>query len=102
MMKWTVRDPVDPRRVASYDPKLRVLMNQEGYLFADKNTRKKFLADPLRYSGPLTDPVSQNRFQPTRFSPHTKYGERIFYFESNLTRRQFAVSPKQYAVRREL
>jgi len=101
MMKWTVPDPVDPRRVASYDPKLRVFYNQEAYFFAGQDTKKRFLADPLRYTGPLTDPVSQKRFQPTRFSPKTKYRDRVYYFESSLTQRQFAVSPKQYAARRE-
>jgi YHS domain-containing protein len=94
-------DPVDPRRVASYDPKLRVFLNQEAYFFAGDDTRKRFLADPLRYSGPLTDPVSQKRFKPDRYSPKAKYKDHTFYFESSLTARQFAVSPKDYAGRRE-
>jgi YHS domain-containing protein len=100
-MKITVMDPVDPRRVASYDPKLRILLNQEAYFFAGEDTKKKFEADPLRYSGPLTDPISQKRFKPTRYSPKTRYQDRTFYFESTLTQRQFAVSPKAYANRRD-
>jgi len=101
MMKITVMDPVDPRRVASYDPKLRVFLNQEAYFFAGMDTEKRFLSDPLRYSGPLTDPVSQKRFKPTRYSPKTHYKDHTFYFESSLTERQFAVSPQNYANRRE-
>ena len=100
-LKITVPDPVDPRRVASYDPKLRVFLNQETYFFAGQDTKKRFLANPLQYSGALTDPVSQKPFTATRFSPHRKFGNRIFYFESNLTERQFAVTPKAYAMRRE-
>jgi YHS domain-containing protein len=94
-------DPVDPKRVASYDPKLRVFLNQEAYFFAGDDTRKRFLADPLRYSGPLTDPVSQKRFKANRYSPKARYKDHTFYFESTLTARQFAVSPKDYAIRRE-
>jgi len=100
-LKITVTDPVDPRRVASYDPKLRVFLNQEAYFFAGPDTRKRFLADPLHYAGSLTDPVSQKPFKPTRYSPKTQYKDRTFYFESALTQRQFAVSPKDYAGRRE-
>jgi YHS domain-containing protein len=94
-------DPVYPARLASYDPKLRVFLNQEGYLFLDKDAMKRFRSDPLRYSGPLTDPVSQKRFQPTSRSPKAKFGNRTYYFESTLTQRQFALSPKDYAARRE-
>ncbi len=101
MMKITVADPVDPRRTASYDPKLRVFLNQEAYFFAGIDTKKRFLADPLRYSGLLTDPISQTRFKATPFSPKTTYKDHTFYFESKLTQRQFAVSPTDYALRRE-
>jgi len=94
-------DPVAPNRVASYDPKLRVFLNQEAYFFAGNDTKRRFLADPLRYSGPLTDPVSQKRFTASPFSPKAKYRDRTFYFESKLTQRQFAVSPKVYVARRE-
>ena len=96
-----LRDPLAPSRVASYDPSLRVLLNQEAYFFAGKETMKRFQSAPLRYSGPLTDPVSQNRFQPTSRSPKIKYKNRTFYFESTLTQRQFAVSPDSYTLRRE-
>jgi len=97
----TLRDPVDPTKVASYDPKLRVFLNQEAYFFAGKQSMKRFAADPLRYSGPLTDPISQKRFKATSRSPKTRFKDRTYYFESTLTQRQFAVSPKDYAMRRE-
>jgi YHS domain-containing protein len=101
MMKISVPDPVDPRRVASYDPKLRIFLNQEAYFFAGPDTKKRFESDPLRYAGPLTDPVSQKAFTATHFSPHMKFKDRTYYFESQLTERQFAVSPKNYSTRRE-
>ncbi|TMQ49532.1 MAG: hypothetical protein E6K71_04685 [Candidatus Eisenbacteria bacterium] len=97
----SLRDPIYPARVASYDPKMRVFVNQEAYFFSGNDTKKRFLADPVRYSGPLTDPVSQKRFQPTPRSPHAKYEDRIYYFESDVTQRQFAASPKGFARRRE-
>jgi len=101
MMNIKVMDPVDPRRVASYDPKLRVFLNQEAYFFAGNDTKRRFLANPLRYSGPLTDPVSQKRFKADRYSPKATFKDHTFYFESTLTQRQFAVSPKDYAFRRD-
>ena len=101
-MHIQLRDPVDPRRIASYDPKFRVFLNQEAYFFAGSDTKSKFLSNPLRYSGPLTDPVSQKRFTASGFSPKTKYKDHVYYFESTLTQRQFAVSPKDYAMRREI
>ena len=97
----TLRDPIYPARLASFDPGLRIFVNQETYFFSGNDTKRRFLSDPIRYSGPLTDPVSQKRFQPTTHSPHAKYQDRLFYFESTLTQRQFAVSPKDYARRRE-
>ncbi len=97
----TLRDPVIPARTASYDPKLRVFLNQEAYFFSGNDAKNRFLADPIRYSGPLTDPVSQKRFQPSSRSPRTKYKDRTYYFESTLTQRQFAVTPSAYSVRRE-
>src|SRR5438105_5006938 len=73
MLRISVPDPVDPRRVASYDPKLRVFLNQEAFFFSGQDTKKRFQADPLRYAGTLTDPVSQKPFTATRFSPHMQY-----------------------------
>jgi YHS domain-containing protein len=97
----TVRDPVYPARMASYEPRLRVFLNQEIYYFSGKDAMRRFESDPIRFSGPLTDPISQKRFQPTPRSPKAKYQGRTYYFESNLTQRQFAVAPKDYAKRRE-
>jgi len=97
----SLRDPVYPAYVASYDPKLRVFVNQETYFFSSNDTKKRFLSDPVRYSGPLTDPVTQKRFRPTPRSPRAKYQDRLFYFESPVTQRQFAAAPKDFARRRE-
>lgn len=97
----TLRDPIYPARVASYDSRLRVFLNQEAYFFSDKDSKKRFLADPTRYSGPLTDPVTQKRFQPTPRSPRVDYRGRTFFFESDLTKRQFQTAPTTYCVRRE-
>jgi YHS domain-containing protein len=100
-MEVTLRDPVYPGRVASYDAGLRVFMNQEAYFFSNKESKKRFLADPTRYSGPLTDPVTQKRFQPTTRSPRVDFRGRTYFFESDLTKRQFQTAPTTYYVRRE-
>ncbi|TMQ60099.1 MAG: hypothetical protein E6K76_02990 [Candidatus Eisenbacteria bacterium] len=97
----TLRDPVYPGRVASYDPSLRVFLNQEIYFFSGKEAMKHFLSDPTRYSGPLTDPVSQARFQPAPRSPRVHFQDHTFYFESEATKRQFQATPTVYNVRRE-
>jgi YHS domain-containing protein len=71
------------------------------YYFSGAATKSRFLADPMRYSGPLTDPVTQERFQPTGRSPKTDYHGRTYYFSSAATRGQFAAAPDSFSVRRE-
>ena len=72
-------------------------MNQEAYFFSGNDSKKRFLTDPVRYSGPLTDPVTQKRFRPTPRSPHTNYQDRLYYFESPTTQRQFAAARSEGA-----
>ena len=100
-LRVKLRDPVYPARRAIYEPHLRVMLNQEAYFFSGKVALKRFQSDPTRYSGPLTDPVTQTRFQPTSRSPRLDFQGRTYFFESETTKRQFETAPATYSVRRE-
>jgi len=97
----TLRDPIYPAQTASYDSRLRVFLNQEAYYFSSMESKKRFLSDPTRYSGSVTDPLTQKRFQPTPRSPRADFRGRTYFFESDLTKRQFLTAPTTYYVRRE-
>ena len=65
----------------------------EVYFFSGRAAMRKFQADPIRYCGKLTDPVTLARFRPTLESPSTTYWNRTVYFESDSTRAVFEASP---------
>jgi len=64
----------------------------EIFFFSSRAAMRKFQADPIRYCGKLTDPVTQKRFRPTVKSPSTTHWNRTFYFESDSTRALFMAS----------
>jgi len=97
----TLPDPVEPSRTARYTPALGVFLNQEAYYFSSAGTKRRFLANPLRYAGLLTDPVTQVRFRPGARSPRAAYQGRTYYFASVDTRREFFAAPDSFSVRRE-
>ena len=93
----TFLSALDPGRPAVLDAAHRARVNFENYFFADAAERKKFLADPVRYCGRLTDPVTQSRFQPTTSSLHARRASVTYYFESRETRARFSKRPAYYA-----
>lgn len=93
--------PVYTKRTAILDSDLRVKMNQEIYFFSSREAMRKFKADPLRYSGRLTDPVTQARFKPTTGSPKIAHRGKLFYFEADSTLAAFQTSPDSLSLRRE-
>lgn len=99
-MNIKVPCPVDPKRTAIIDSDLRVRLNMEMFFFSSRVAMRRFLADPIRYCGKLTDPVTQERFRPTATSPRTTYRDRTFYFEADSTRASFMASPDSLSVRR--
>jgi YHS domain-containing protein len=100
-MGLDVRCVVHPERKASYDASCREYVNHDVYLLADEAARKEFDADPLRYCGDLTDPVTKKRFHPTRSSPRRRYHKRLYVFSTPVTAAKFRADPKQYAVRND-
>ena len=91
---------VEPQQHALLDAKLRAFVNHEVYFFSNQRARRRFLKDPPRYCGLLTDPVSRRRFKPAPGSPHLEYQERWFYFSSDSTRTAFQAAPDSFALRR--
>jgi len=95
-----VADPIEPRRQASVDSSLRVFVGHDIFYFADAASRARFVKDPLRYCRRLTDPVTQERFRPTRRSRPLEQGGRAYWFASDSTYRVFMAMPDSFAVRK--
>ena len=64
-----LRGYLDPTRPARLDDAHLVRLNYEAFFFADAAGRERFLSDPTRYCGQLTDPVTKERFVPSSESP---------------------------------
>ena len=92
-------DPTQRGKKAVLDSTTRAYVGQDIYFFADARSMEKFKKSPLKYSGPLTDPVSGLRFLPTERSPKADYNGRSFYFRSDSTRLVFNKAPMVYASR---
>ena len=82
------------------DSSMRAQVNFEIYFFANVSEKKRFLADPSRYCGKVTDPITYARFRPTATSPKTMYGNRLYYFASDSTRTVFLADPVTHKDRR--
>jgi len=87
---------VDSTRPAIIDVAHRALVNYEAYFVADDAALKAFVAEPYRYAGKVTDPVSRARFVPTSRSPTRSQAGRLFYFESSETATTFDTDPMRY------
>ncbi len=88
---------VDPTRIARIDGASAILMNWEVFFFCDEEARGRFVRDPLRWCGALTDPVTLQRFVPEDASPRLRHTERVYYFASVDSREAFASDPARYA-----
>lgn len=91
---------MDPAREAQLDPKLRSYVNYEVYFFCDAAAKAKFDADPTRYCGLLTDPVTKRRFRPGPGALRSDYMERPYFFLSDSTATAFTATPDSFAVRK--
>jgi len=91
---------VDPQRETPIDAAHRIQVNQEFYYVADDAAKARFLDEPHRYTGQVTDPVTLKRFQPDASSPRRSFGGRLFYFESDETVARFDADPRTYGTPR--
>jgi YHS domain-containing protein len=89
---------VDPSRPAMLDASHRALVNHEAYYFADDSAMRAFIAEPYRYTGKVTDPVSLARFVPGAESPVRSYSGRLFYFTSEETAKTFDSDLLKYGI----
>lgn len=90
---------VHPTRKAQLIPAMRARLNHEIFYFSGAEARQKFLDDPTRYCGYLTDPVSGARFRPAADAPRLEHAERVYYFQSDSTRNRFGADPAAFAER---
>jgi len=90
---------VHPTRTAQLIPAMRARINHEIFYFSGAEARQRFLKDPTRYCGYLTDPVSRARFRPDEDSPRLEFGDRQYYFQSDSTRNRFGADPGAHAER---
>jgi YHS domain-containing protein len=93
-------DVVDPSKNGIIDSSMRITVNFEFYYFSGRATMKRFLQNPLRYCGYLTDPVTMWRFKPTAKSPKTEYLNRTYYFSADSTRARFLEAPDRFQDRK--
>ena len=75
-----------------------VRLNYESFFFASGDEVRQFSESPTEYCGPITDPVSKQRFVPIDSSPMAVMDKRIFYFISNDNRETFVALPDSFAV----
>jgi YHS domain-containing protein len=94
-------DPVEPRRLASLDPRLRTRVNGEIYRFASAATLSRFERDPMRYCTVLRDPVNEERFRPCRTTKRLDWTDGPYFFTCDSTRLEFSRNPLKYAIQRD-
>lgn len=87
-------------RPAVIDSVHRCYVNHEIYFFADQVAKARFEKNPLKWCGLVTDPISQQRFQPTAKSPQLVYGGRHYYFERKENLAAFQAEPEAHRNRR--
>ncbi|MGH7731337.1 MAG: hypothetical protein ACRENJ_08820 [Candidatus Eiseniibacteriota bacterium] len=100
-MSRTLRDPVDPRRLGSLDPKLSSRVNGEIYRFASAATLVRFERNPLRWCRTLRDPVSEVVFVPDRATRRLDYVDGPYFFCCDSTRLEFSRNPERFAIHRD-
>jgi YHS domain-containing protein len=88
---------VDPTRAARIERDCSARLNWELFFFADEAARARFLEDPLRWCGALTDPVTLQRFVPEADSPTAGHAGQTYYFASAENRALFEGDPEKYA-----
>ena len=89
-------DAIDGTGTARLDAGHRVIVNYETYLFRDQETRSRFLEDPVRHAGIVTDPVTKQRFRPGRSTPRLDRDGRIWLFLDDRSRAAFVAKPGAY------
>lgn len=93
---------VNRAQPAIIDMDHRAFVNHEVYYVSSREALVSFVAEPWRYTGKVTDPVSLERFIPTRDSPQRSYGGRLFFLRSAETAAAFDREPMTYGIPRPM
>jgi YHS domain-containing protein len=88
---------MDERRKAVLDVAHRSFVNHETFFFADEEEKRRFDADPVRYCGIVTDPVTKQRFRPGADSPRVDHAGRPYFFYTQASLETFRGMPGMYA-----
>ena len=91
-----LQDYFDGRRPAVIDAGHCVRLNYETWFFADTGECERFRAEPLKYCGLLTDPVSKERFRPGAGAEHSDHAGVTYYFQCAGNRALFEQDPEMY------
>ncbi len=83
------RCPVQSGAAAPIDSASRTWVGFELFYFSSPNAKARFLKEPERWTGPLTDPVLLTRFQPERRSPRSEALGRLWMFAGDSSQRVF-------------
>ena len=94
--KLSFLDPVDPSRDAVIDVAHRTRIGNDWFYFSSRETKDAFLRDPFRYGVALSDPVSHERFMPTKASPKKQRAGVEFRFASKATLSAFSAAPDSF------
>jgi YHS domain-containing protein len=76
-------------------------VNGEIYRFASLTTLERFRRDPVRWCGILRDPVTGQRFFPSRRSPRLDLPGSPYFFVSDSSRGAFRADTTRYAIHRD-
>ena len=87
---------VDPSRSAIVDSSYMQMLGFETFFFADSANMSRFLDNIPQYSGGITDPVSKERFLPSKNSPESEFMGSIYLFASDMTHGTFEKMPSMY------
>jgi YHS domain-containing protein len=94
--KLVFKDPVDPTRDAVIDVAHRTRIGNDWFYFSSRETKDAFLKEPFRYAKALSDPVSHERFAPSKSSPKKQRAGIEFRFASRATEAEFSAAPDSF------
>lgn len=92
----TVPCVVDPSKPALLDEAHRVFVNWETYYLSSDKALAKFRAYPLKYVGTVTDPVTRERFRPTKKHTRIEHEGRVIWFAQPQNEARFRMGPEAY------